>query len=63
MSPAKNTRGRRGALSMAGGGFTFLLLTFQYLIGWGIINLVISVNLFRFVYIENYQRRNLAPIR
>jgi hypothetical protein len=26
-----------GALSMAGGGFKFLLLTFQYLVGWGIL--------------------------
>ena len=48
---------------MAGGGFKFLLLTFQYLVGWGIINLVISVNLFRWVHYENYQRRSLAPIR
>ena len=27
------------------------------------INLVLRMNLFRFVYIENYQRRTLAPIR
>jgi hypothetical protein len=27
------------------------------------INLVISMNLFRFVYIETYQRRSLAPVR
>jgi hypothetical protein len=33
---------------MAGGGFVFLLLPFQYLVGWGIINLVISINLFLF---------------
>jgi hypothetical protein len=50
-------------LSMAGGGFTFLLLTFQYLVGWEIVNLVISMNLFRLVHFENYQRRSLAPIR
>jgi hypothetical protein len=25
--------------------------------------MVISMNLFRFVYIENYQRRSLAPVR
>jgi hypothetical protein len=29
---------------MAGGGFVFLLLPFQYLVGWGIFNLVISIN-------------------
>jgi len=28
-----------------------------------LINLFISVNLFRFQQIENYQRRSLAPIR
>jgi hypothetical protein len=39
---------------MANGGFEFLLLTFQYLVGWGIFNLVFIINLFRFVYIENY---------
>jgi hypothetical protein len=44
---------------MAVGGFKFLLLTFQYLVGWGIFNLVISMNLFRFQHIENYQRRSL----
>jgi exosortase/archaeosortase len=48
---------------MAIGGFKFSLLTFQSLVGWGIFNLVISMNLFRFVYIENYQRRSLAPFR
>jgi hypothetical protein len=26
-------------------------------------NKLFSMNLFRFVYFENYQRRNLAPIR
>jgi hypothetical protein len=45
---------------MANGGLSFLLLPFQYLVGWEIFNLVISVNLFRFVYIENYQRRSPA---
>jgi hypothetical protein len=34
-------------LRMAGGGFKFLLLTFQYLVGWGIFNWVISMNLWR----------------
>jgi hypothetical protein len=48
---------------MANGGFKFLLLTFQYLVGWGIFNLVISKNSFRLVQLENYQRRSLAPIR
>jgi hypothetical protein len=48
---------------MADGGFKFLLLTFQYLVGWGIFNLVISKNLFRFQHIETYQRRSLAPVR
>jgi hypothetical protein len=52
-----------GTLSMACGGFMFLLLPFQYLVGWGIFNLVISMNLFPFVYMENYQRRSLAPVR
>jgi len=27
-------RNELGALSMANGGLTFLLLTFQYLVGW-----------------------------
>jgi hypothetical protein len=27
------------------------------------INLFISMNLFRFVYYENYQLRSLAPVR
>jgi hypothetical protein len=48
---------------MADGGFKFLLLTFQYLVGWGIINLVISMNSFRLSHIETYQRRSLAPFR
>jgi hypothetical protein len=39
---------------MANGGFKFLLLTFQNLVGWGILNLVINMNLFRFVHFENY---------
>jgi hypothetical protein len=61
-----------GTLSMACGRFKFLLLPFQYLVGWEEINLVISMNLFRFVQIANYQRRspqqkhlgiNLAPVR
>ena len=29
---------------MAGGGFIFLLVTFQYLVGWGIFNLIISID-------------------
>jgi hypothetical protein len=41
---------------MAGGGFKFLLLTFQYLVGLGIFNLLISMNSFRLVHIESYQR-------
>jgi hypothetical protein len=48
---------------MAGGGFSFSLLTFQYLVGWGIFNLVISMNSFRLVHIDNYQCRSLAPVR
>jgi hypothetical protein len=48
---------------MAGGGFEFLLLTFQYLVGWGIINLVISKDLVRWVHVANLQCRSLAPIR
>jgi hypothetical protein len=48
---------------MARGEFRFLLLAFHYIVGWEEINLVISMNLFRFVYFENYQRRSLAPIR
>jgi hypothetical protein len=48
---------------MANGGLTFLLLPFQYFVGWGLINLAISMNLFRFVYIESIQRRSLAPVR
>ena len=55
---------------MACGGFRFLLLTFQYLVGWGLINLVIRMNLVRLVHIvsqrlmrlwrKNYQRRSGA---
>jgi hypothetical protein len=48
-----------GALIMANGGLTFLLLPFQYLVGWGIFNLVISMNLFRLQQFESYQRRSL----
>jgi len=52
-----------GTLSMAGGGFRFLLLPFQYLVGWGLIKLVFSVNLFRLVQFESYQCGSLAAIR
>jgi hypothetical protein len=38
---------------MANGGFAFLLLPFQCLVGWGLINLAISVNSFRLVQFEN----------
>jgi hypothetical protein len=48
---------------MADGGFKFLLLTFQFLVGWEEINLVISLNSFRFKQLETYQRRSLAPVR
>jgi hypothetical protein len=48
---------------MAIGGFKFSLLTFQSLVGWGIFNLVISMNLFRWVQVATYQRRSLAPVR
>jgi hypothetical protein len=61
LAPPKN--GGMQTTHMAGGGFTFLLLTFQYLVGWGIINLVIGINLFRFVYFENIQRGSLVAIR
>jgi hypothetical protein len=44
---------------MADCGFKFLLLAFQYLVGWGKINLVFSMNLFRLVHYETYQRRSL----
>jgi hypothetical protein len=43
---------------MANGGFKFLLLTFQYLVGLGIFNFVISMNLSSIVNIENYHRRS-----
>jgi uncharacterized membrane protein len=61
-----------GTLSMANGGLTFLLLTFQYLVGWEIFNLVISKNLVRWMHVAGYQCRspkqnnfgvNLAPVR
>jgi hypothetical protein len=52
-----------GTLSMADGGFKFLLLTFQCLVGWEIFNLVISKNFFSRVHVAYYQRRSLAPIR
>jgi hypothetical protein len=45
---------------MACGKFKFLLLTFQYLVGWGIFNLDISKNLFRWVHVATYQRRSGA---
>ena len=45
---------------MANGGLTFLLLPFQYLVGWEGINLVISVNSFRYQQIKSYQRRSGA---
>jgi hypothetical protein len=48
---------------MAGGGFRFLLVAFQYLVGWGFINLVLSMNLFRLVYFESYECGSLAAIR
>ena len=48
---------------MANGGLSFLLLPFQYLVGWEEINLVISMNSVRFQQLENYQRRSLAPVR
>jgi len=48
---------------MANGGLMFLLLPFQYFVGWEKINLAISVNLFRFQQFENYHRRSLAPVR
>ena len=47
---------------MANGGLTFLLVAFQYLVGWGIFNLAISMNLFRFVYIKSYQRHSPIPL-
>jgi hypothetical protein len=52
-----------GAIYIADGGLTFLLFTFQYLVGWRIFNLVFSVNLFRLVYFESYQRGSLAANR
>jgi hypothetical protein len=52
-----------GANFMACGGFRFLLLTFQYLVGWGLIKLVVSMNLFRWVHYESYQRRSLTAVR
>jgi hypothetical protein len=33
MSPAKKKRGKLPAKFIAGGGFEFLLVTFQYLVG------------------------------
>jgi hypothetical protein len=48
---------------MANGGLTFLLLPFQYFVGWEEVNLAISMNLFRFQQLETYQRRSLAPVR
>jgi hypothetical protein len=52
-----------GTLSMACGGFSFSLLTFQYLVGWGVFNLVFSVNLFRLVQFDNIQRGSLVAVR
>jgi len=45
---------------MANGGLTFLLLSFQYLVGWRLINLVYRKNSFRYQQLENYQRRSPA---
>jgi hypothetical protein len=61
MSPAKKKRGKLPAKFMAGGGFRFLLVTFQYFVGRGVIKLVFSMNLFRLVYFESYQCGSLAP--
>jgi hypothetical protein len=52
-----------GAICIASGGLWFLLLPFQYLIGWGLIKMVFSVNLFRYQQFESYQRGSLAAIR
>jgi hypothetical protein len=52
-----------GSIYLANGGLTFLLLPFQYLVGWEKINLAISMNSFRLMHIEIYQRRSLAPVR
>jgi hypothetical protein len=59
LSPNK-TAGKRNAKFMAGDEFKFLLLTFQYLVGWGIFNLVISMNLFRFQQLAGYRCQPLA---
>jgi hypothetical protein len=53
----------RGALSMANGGFKFLLLAFQFLVSLVLINLVFSMNLFRFRQLETYQHRSLIASR
>jgi hypothetical protein len=48
---------------MADGGFRFLLVAFQYLVGWGLINSVISMNLFSYQQIESIRWRSLVAIR
>jgi hypothetical protein len=48
---------------MANGGLGFLLLPFQYLVGWEEINLPISMNSFLWLHYDTYQRRSLAPVR
>jgi hypothetical protein len=49
-----------GTLSMAGSRLRFSFLTFQYLVSWGIINLIISINIFSWVHIAGLQCRSGA---
>ena len=46
---------------MADGGFTFLLESILYPMTLEYINFVISINLFRWLHIETYQRRSPIP--
>jgi len=46
---------------MAIGGFKFLLLTFQCLVGLAVINLVYRMNLFRYQQFESYHLRAVVP--
>ena len=48
---------------MAGGGFQFSLERYLYLITLVFINFIFSMNLFRLVHVESFQRRSLCAIR
>jgi hypothetical protein len=52
-----------GTLRMACGGISFLLINSLYLITLVFINFVFSMNLFRLVRFDGYQRSSLTAVR